>query len=94
MKRILLFLATNIAILLVLSIVLRLFGVERILDEQGVDLDMGALLAFAAIVGMGGSFMSLAMSKWTAKRFTGARVIDQPRNETESWLVETVRRQA
>lgn len=94
MKRILLFLATNIAILLVLSIVLRLFGVERILDEQGANLDLTALLAFAAIIGMGGSFMSLAMSKWTAKRFTGARVIEQPRNETETWLVQTVRRQA
>ncbi len=94
MKRIMLFLATNIAILLVLSIVLRLFGVERILDEQGVGLDMKALLGFALIIGMGGSFMSLAMSKWTAKRFTGARVIEQPRNETESWLVQTVRRQA
>lgn len=94
MKRILLFIATNIAILLVLSIVLRLLGVDRILDEQGSGLDMRALLIFAAVIGMGGSFMSLAMSKWTAKRFTGARVIESPRNEAETWLVETVRRQA
>ncbi len=94
MKRVLLFLATNVAILVVLSISLRLLGVERILDEQGIGLDYNALLIFAAVFGMGGAFMSLALSKWTAKRFTGARVIEQPRNETERWLVETVRRQA
>jgi heat shock protein HtpX len=94
MKRIVLFLATNIAILLVLGIVLSVFGVTSILDEQGVGLDLNALLLFAAIIGMGGSFMSLAMSKWTAKRFTGARVIERPANETEMWLVQTVQRQA
>jgi len=94
MKRIGLFLLTNIAILVVLSITLRLLGVERILDEQGVGLDYNALLIFAAVFGMGGSFISLAMSKWTAKRFTGARVITQPRSETEQWLLGTVRRQA
>jgi heat shock protein HtpX len=94
MKRVLLFIATNLAILLVLSVVLHLFGVERILDEQGTGLDTGNLLLFSLIIGMGGSFMSLAMSKWTAKRFTGARVIERPQNDTEAWLVETVRRQA
>jgi len=94
MKRIGLFLLTNIAILVVLSITLRLLGVERILDQQGVGLDYNALLIFAAVFGMGGSFISLAMSKWTAKRFTGARVITQPRSETEQWLLGTVRRQA
>jgi heat shock protein HtpX len=94
MKRVLLFLATNLAILVVLSITLRLLGVERILDERGVDLDLGALLVFAAIFGMGGSFLSLAVSKWTAKRFTGAQVIEQPSTPAEEWLVETVRRQA
>jgi heat shock protein HtpX len=94
MKRVLLFLATNLAILVVLSITLRLLGVERILDERGVDLDLGALLVFAAIFGMGGSFLSLAVSKWTAKRFTGAQVIEQPSTPAEAWLVETVRRQA
>ncbi len=94
MKRIVLFLATNLAIILVLSIVLRLLGVDRILQAEGVDLDLGSLLVFAAIVGFGGSLMSLALSKWTAKRMTGARVIDQPRDQTELWLVETVRRQA
>ena len=94
MKRISLFLATNIAILLVLSITLRLLGIERILDEEGVGLDMGGLLVFAAVFGMGGSFISLALSKWTAKRLTGAQVIAEPRNAAEAWLVETVRQHA
>jgi len=94
MKRIALFLATNIAILLVLSITLRILGVDRILDQQGVNLDLGALLIFSAVFGMGGSFISLAMSKWSAKRLTGARVIEVPANASERWLVETVQRQA
>jgi heat shock protein HtpX len=94
MKRIFLFLVTNLAIIVVLSITLRLLGVERILDEQGAGLDFNNLLVFAAVFGFGGSFISLAMSKWTAKRFTGARVIEQPSNSTEQWLVSTVRRQA
>lgn len=94
MKRILLFVATNVAILVVLSIVLNLLGIDRILDEQGTGLDLGALLAFAAVVGFTGSLISLAMSKWTAKRMMGVRVIEQPRNATESWLVNTVRMQA
>ncbi len=94
MKRIFLFLATNLAIIVVLSITLRLLGVERILDAQGSDLDLNALLIFAAVFGFGGSFISLAISKWTAKRLTGAQVIERPRNASEQWLVETVRRQA
>ena len=94
MKRIALFLATNLAIVLVLSIVLRLLGVDRILEAEGVNIDLNSLLIFAAVVGFGGSLISLALSKWTAKRMTGARVIDQPRDQTELWLVETVRRQA
>jgi len=94
MKRIVLFLATNIAILLVLSIALRLLGIDRILDAKGVGLDMGDLLMFAAVFGMGGSFISLALSKWTAKRLTGAQVIAEPRNAAEAWLVETVRQHA
>ena len=94
MKRIALFLATNLAIIVVLSITLRLLGFERILDEQGVNLDLNSLLLFAAVFGFGGSFISLAMSKWTAKRMTGAHVIEQPRNDVERWLVDTVRRQA
>jgi heat shock protein HtpX len=94
MKRVFLFLATNIAVLVVLAVVLRLLGVDRILDEQGVDLDMGALLVFAAVFGFGGSFISLAISKWSAKRMTGAKVITQPSTPVETWLFETVRRQA
>ncbi|HEY5602259.1 MAG TPA: protease HtpX [Gammaproteobacteria bacterium] len=94
MKRIVLFLATNLAIIVVLGITLRLLGFESILDQQGVDLNINSLLVFAAVFGFGGSFLSLAMSKWTAKRFTGARVIESPRNSTEQWLVATVQRQA
>jgi len=94
MKRVLLFLATNLAIMIVLSISLRLLGVDSILDRQGADLNLNSLLIFAAVFGMGGAFISLAMSKWVAKRSTGARVIEQPSNSTEKWLVDTVRRQA
>lgn len=94
MKRIILFLATNLAIIVVLSITLRLFGFERILDAQGTGLDINSLLLFASVFGFGGSLMSLAMSKWTAKRFTGAQVIEMPRNAQEHWLVTTVQRQA
>lgn len=94
MKRIFLFLLTNIAVLVVLSVSMRLLGIEGILDQQGVDLNMNSLLIYAAIIGMSGSFISLAMSKWSAKKMTGARVIEQPVNATEAWLVEVVRRQA
>ncbi len=94
MKRIFLFLATNIAILIVLSVTLRLLGVDRLLDESGSGLNYNALLIFAAVIGFGGSFISLAISKWMAKRMTGAEVIKQPRNSTESWLIDTVRRHA
>ncbi len=94
MKRIGLFLMTNLAIIIVLSITLRLLGVERILDEQGAGLNLNNLLVFASVFGFGGAFISLAMSKWIAKRTTGARVITQPANSSEQWLVETVRRQA
>ena len=94
MKRVFLFLATNIAILVVLSITLSILGVDRILDEQGVNLDLRSLLIFSAVFGMGGAFISLAISKWSAKRMTGAQVIDQPGNETEAWLVNIVSNQA
>ncbi len=92
MKRIFLFLMTNLAIMLVLSVTVHLLGADRFLTKQGLDLS--ALLVFAAIFGFGGSFISLLMSKWIAKRSTGAQVIEQPRTETERWLVETVRHQA
>jgi heat shock protein HtpX len=93
-KRVFLFIITNLAIVLVLGIVLSLLGVDRILDQQGVGLDLGNLVIYAAVFGFGGSLISLALSKWTAKRLTGAQVIEQPRNETESWLLQTVERQA
>ncbi|MGH8657270.1 MAG: protease HtpX [Gammaproteobacteria bacterium] len=91
MKRIFLFLLTNLAVVFVLSIALRLLGVERILDEQGTGLDLNALLVFAGVFGFGGALISLAISKWSAKRLTGAQVIEQPAHATERWLVETVR---
>ena len=94
MKRIMLFLATNIAVLAVLSVTMRLLGIDSLLDEQGSGLDMTSLLIFAGIIGFSGSFISLAISKWTAKRLTGAEVITSPKNPTEKWLVETVKRQA
>lgn len=90
MKRVLLFLATNLAVILVLSIVLNI-----VFSFLGIDhSSIGGLLVFAAIFGFGGSFISLAMSKWMAKRSTGAVVIEQPRNATEQWLMDTVSRQA
>ncbi len=92
MKRIILFLATNLAIVLVLSVTMRLLGVEPYLNESGLNL--GSLLIFAAVMGMGGSFISLAISKWSAKRMVGARVIETPETPGEIWLVDTVRRQA
>jgi heat shock protein HtpX len=94
MKRVLLFILTNLAVILILSIVLRVLGVDRILDQEGIGIDMYNLLIFASVFGFGGAFLSLAISKWTAKRLTGARVIESPGNELEAWLVSTVKRQA
>jgi len=94
MKRVLLFLGTNLAVIVVLGIVLRLLGVDRLLDQQGVGLNYEALLIFAAVFGMGGSFISLALSKWMAKRAMGVRIIEQPRSQSEAWLLDTVRRHA
>ncbi len=94
MQRIFLFVATNVAILAILSITMRLLGLESLLDEQGVNLNLNALLVYAAIIGFAGSFISLAISKWMAKRSTGAQVITEPSNDTERWLVNTVARQA
>jgi heat shock protein HtpX len=92
MKRIVYFLVTNLAIVLVLSITIRILGVEPYLNANGLDL--GNLLAFAAIMGFGGAFISLAMSKWSAKRMSGAVVIQEPQTLTEIWLMKTVRLQA
>jgi heat shock protein HtpX len=94
MTRILLFLATNIAVLAVLNISMRILGIESLLDEQGVGLDIQNLTVYAALIGFSGSLISLALSKWSAKRMTGANVIETPRNDTERWLLQTVQRQA
>lgn len=88
MKRILLFLATNLAVMLVLGLVTSFLGVNQYLTANGLDL--GSLLAFAGIMGFGGSFISLWMSKTIAKWSTGARVIEHPQTEEEQWLVDTV----
>src|SRR5688572_307516 len=94
LKRVFLFLVVNLAVMLVLSItvplILRLLGVE----PQQAGLNLPYLLVFAALIGFGGSFISLAISKWMAKRMTGAQVIERPSNASEQWLVDTVRRQA
>ena len=92
MKRVILFIVTNLAILLLLGIVSSLL--QGYLQAQGIDFPRMSLLLFAAVFGMGGSFISLAISKWIAKRTTGARVIEQPASEDEHWLVETVRQHA
>ena len=93
MKRIFLFLATNLAVILVLSVVLKLLGLDRAMVSQ-TGIDYGGLLAFSAVVGFTGAIISLLMSKSMAKWSTGAHVIEQPQNEAEAWLVETVRRLA
>ena len=94
MTRIALFLLTNIGILVVVSVVFQLLGIESILATNGVDLNLQALLIMSAVIGMSGSFISLAISKWSAKRMTGAQVITEPQNKTQRWLLDTVRRQA
>ncbi len=92
MKRIALFLTTNLAIVLVLSVTMRVLGVEPYLNQQGLNLN--SLLIFAAVLGFGGAFISLAISKWSAKTAVGAKVIGSPRTPVEQWLVQTVARQS
>ncbi len=94
MKRIFLYVITNLAVLLVLSVTLRLLGVDQILDQEGVGLSLDALLILAAVIGFGGSLISLAISKWAARMMTGAQVIEVPSNMTERWLTDTVKRHA
>jgi heat shock protein HtpX len=94
MKRVFLFLLTNLAIMLVLGVVISVFGLGQVLDEQGIDLDLQALLVLSAVVGMTGSVVSLAMSKFMAKRMTNAQVIEVAHTEQEEWLFKTVQRQA
>ena len=92
MKRIVLFLVTNIAVLLVLTIVMQVFGIGQFLTQEGIDYQ--ALLVFSAVIGFAGSIISLLISKPMAKWSTGAHVIASPQNETERWLVTTVKRLA
>jgi heat shock protein HtpX len=94
MKRIALFLATNVAVLAVIYVVLNVLGVENIFAQNGTELDLPALLVFSAVVGFSGALISLFMSKWIAKMSTGAHVIDAPRNAAEAWLLSTVHAQA
>jgi len=94
MKRMMLFIMTNIAIMVVLSITLRLLGVDSILAENGSDINIQALVILSGVIGFGGSFISLLISKWMAKRMTGAVVITNPRTNMEKWLLRTVEDQA
>jgi len=89
-----LFIMTNIAIMVVLSITLRLLGVDSILAENGSDLNIQSLVILSGVIGFGGSFISLLLSKWMAKRMTGAVVITNPTTNIERWLITTVEKQA
>ncbi len=93
MKRVGLFILTNLAVLVVINITLRLLGVDRILDESG-GINFSALMILSMVIGFSGAIISLFMSKWSAKRMVGARVIENPSDPTERWLLETVHRQA
>lgn len=90
MLRIALFLGTNIAIIALLSITFSLLGFEGLLAQNGVDLDLQALLVYSTVIGFAGAFISLFISKWMAKRSMRVQVISTPRNETERWIMETV----
>lgn len=94
MKRIFYFLATNIAIIIVLSITLRILGVDSLLAENNSDLNINALLIFSAIFGFGGAFISLVISKWMAKKLSGTQIITKPKDNQEQWLLDTVKKQA
>ncbi|NII53256.1 protease HtpX [Luteibacter sp. SG786] len=91
-KRIALFVATNLAVILLLTCVCHVLGIDQWAAQRGMGI--GGLIVFASVFGMGGAFISLVISKWTAKMSTGAKVITEPRNESERWLLETVRRHA
>ena len=93
MKRIFLFILTNLAVVFVINITLRLLGVDRVLDQSGA-INFNALLTLSLVIGFSGSIVSLLISKWSAKRMVGAQVITNPIDPTERWLVDTVRRQA
>ena len=92
MKRVFLFVLTNLAVLFVINITLRILGVDRVVTANGINFN--ALLVMSLVIGFSGSLISLFMSKWSAKMSVGAKVIENPQDPTERWLVETVRRQA
>lgn len=94
MKRILLFVATNAAVLLLISIVFKLLGIDGVLQSNGVDLNLGALLVMSAVIGFSGSIISLFMSKWMAKSSMGVEIIEHPSSTIQNWLLETVRQQS
>lgn len=94
MLRIGLFIITNIAIMVLISIVFSLFGIQGVLAENGVDLNLTALLIYSAVIGFSGALISLFMSKFMAKRSMNVHVITQPQNSDERWLVDAVKRQA
>jgi len=94
MMRIFLFLATNAAILVVISVLFNLLGLRGALDAQGINLNLDSLLLMSAVIGITGSVISLAMSKWSAKNSMGVHVIEHPQNQTEQWLVNIVAKQA
>ncbi|MBI5625851.1 MAG: protease HtpX [Nitrosomonadales bacterium] len=93
MKRIFLFILTNLAVVFVINITLRILGVDRWLSQTG-GINFNALLVMSLVIGFSGSLISLAMSKWSAKRMVGAHVIETPVDPTERWLADTVRKQA
>ncbi len=92
--RIFLLIATNFAVVVVLGVVAQLFGLDKILAQNGMSGQMTGLFIMSLLIGFGGSFISLAMSKWLAKRSMGVQIIEQPANNAEQWLIDTVRRQA
>jgi len=92
--RILLFLLTNAAVLLLISILFHILGLGDYMHQRGVPLSLDGLLLSSAVIGMSGSFISLAMSKWMAKQSMGVHVIERPSNQTEAWLVDVIRRQS
>ncbi|MFP6805129.1 MAG: protease HtpX [Pseudomonadales bacterium] len=94
MTRIFLFIATNIAVIALISITFQILGIEGLLAANGVDLNLYALLVMSAVIGFGGSFISLAISKWMAKRSMGVQIIENPAHPQERWLVDTVAKQA
>ena len=94
MTRLFLFIATNLAIVFLISITFQILGIDGLLMANGVDMNLNALLVMSAVIGFGGSYISLAISKWSAKRSMGVQVITSPSNPRENWLIETVKRQA